>query len=487
MTAITCAATNDITAWSILALIVAVASSGALLGVLITVVLSLIFVSVMLFVIRPFLNKVALKHTARETVSTTIVALVLSTMLISSYITEVIGIHALFGAFIAGVIIPDNARFKQIIAEKIQDVSMVLLLPLFFVYTGLRTQIGLLNEPELWLTVLLVIGVAVTGKFAGSALAARFTGQSWKDSLVLGALLNTRGLFELVALNIGYDMGILSPEIFTILVLMALATAFMTGPFISLINYLSREPDAEQSVFGLLKVLIAFGPSESGGRLTLMVNSLFGNRKNYLKITALHLTPNTEISIEDARHYEDEAFHLVREVAADAGIQVKTIYRTTENVSMEIIKAANRGKFDLLLVGSSRPLLSHDETGGKARYFFDKAKCDVGLFIDKGFEKICNILVIMETNEESYLQELAGNFNPECRIDLACLLPLAVPVKGVQIPEYKPVMLENLEGNFSSYDLIISTLNCYRNQREAGATWIDGTTSILLISQGGMH
>jgi len=487
MTAITCAAINDMTAWGILAVVVAIANATAVSGALLTILLSFLYVAVMLFLVRPLLNKVALKYTVRETISKAIVAVVLSTMLISAYITEVIGIHALFGAFMAGVIIPDNVRFKQIMAEKIEDVSLVLLLPLFFVYTGLRTQIGLLNEPGLWLTGLLVVAVAVTGKFAGSALAARYTGQSWKDSLSIGALMNTRGLIELIALNIGYDIGVLSPEIFTILVLMALVTTFMTGPALSLINYLFRKSETEQTVFGLLKVLIAFGPPEAGGKLVSMVNSLFGNRKEGLKITALHLTPNTEISIKNARMYEEDAFRKVKQVAEVAGIDVKAIYRTAENVSQEITKTANRGKYDLMIVGSSRPLMGQDETGGKARYFFDKVKCDVGLFIDKGFEKICNILVIMETNEESYLQELAGNFNPECRIDLACLLPLAVPVKGGQVPEYKPVMLEHMEGNFSSYDLIISTLNCYRNQREAGASWVDGAPSILLISQGGMH
>ncbi|NTW25491.1 MAG: cation/H(+) antiporter [Lentimicrobium sp.] len=483
-TAITCAAVDDVTAWGILAVVVAIANSTGIGGALMTIGLSLVYILLMLMVMRPLLNKIAHKYTVKETISKPVVAVVLSTMLLSSYITEVIGIHALFGAFMAGVIIPDNVRFKQIMAEKIEDVSLVLLLPLFFVYTGLRTQIGLLNEPSLWITGLIVIAVAVIGKFAGSALAARFTGQSWKDSLLIGALMNTRGLIELVALNIGYDIGVLSPEIFTILVLMALVTTFMTGPAMSLINYLFRKTETEQPVIGLLKVLIAFGPPEAGGKLVSMVNSLFGNRKEGLKMTALHLTPNTEISIKNARMYEEDAFIQVKQIAAEAGIDVRAIYRTAENVSQEIIKTANRGNYDLMIVGSSRPLMGQDETGGKARYFFDKVKCDVGLFIDKGFEKVCNILIIMETNDESYLQEMAGSFNPGCKIDSACLLPLAVPVNGAQVPEIKPVRLDGGEDNFSSYDLIISTLNCYRNQREAGANWVDGKPSILLISQG---
>ena len=152
-------------------------------------------------------------------------------------------------------------------------------------------------------------------------------------------------------------------------------------------------------------------------------------------------------------------------------------------MSQEIIKTANRGKYDLLIVGSSRPLLSQDETGGKARYFFDRAKCDVGLFIDKGFDKICKLLIITEFNDESYLYELAKGFNPECLIDSACLLPLAVPVDKTANFGIETIMLNQTTDNFSSYDLIIATISCYRNQREAGASWVDGKASILLISQ----
>jgi hypothetical protein len=383
----------------------------------------------------------------------------------------------------AGVIIPDNVRFKQIMAEKLEDVSLVLLLPLFFVYTGLRTQIGLLNDPDLWLTGLLVVAVAVTGKFAGSALAAKYTGQSWKDSLLMGALMNTRGLIELVALNIGYDIGVLSPEIFTILVLMALVTTFMTGPALALINHLF--PSEEMPVFKskAMNVLISFGPSAAGGKLTSMVHRLFGNRNIGLKITALHLTPNTEISIKNARQFEEDAFCKVKEVALAAGIEIRQIYRTAENVTQEIIKTANRGKYDLLVVGSSRPLLSQDETGGKARYFFDKAKCNVGLLIDRGLGDIGKVLIMMESDDEIYLQELARGFNPDCRIDTTCLLPLSVPVNDNSTNSIRQIVINESEKSIEQYDLIVSSIACYRNQRDAGAAWVDGKASILLISQ----
>jgi Kef-type K+ transport system membrane component KefB len=155
----------------------------------------------------------------------------------SAYFTEIIGIHALFGSFIAGVIMPNNIRFKEILTEKVEDVSTILLLPIFFAFTGLRTQIGLLNESHLWTICLVVVAVAVFGKLVGSAFTAKIIGRSWKDSLSIGALMNTRGLMELIVLNIGYDLGILGPEIFAIMVIMALVTTFMTGPLLNIINY----------------------------------------------------------------------------------------------------------------------------------------------------------------------------------------------------------------------------------------------------------
>jgi Kef-type K+ transport system membrane component KefB len=173
-------------------------------------------------------------------------------LLVSAYVAEIIGIHALFGAFLAGVIIPENLNLKKKLIEKIEDVSIVMLLPLFFVLTGLRTQIGLLNEGNLWAICGVIILVAVIGKFFGSAATAKFVGLSWKDSLSIGALMNTRGLMELIVLNIGYDLGILSPEVFAMMVLMALATTFMTGPSLDLINYLSKKKQPAHNL-GLIK------------------------------------------------------------------------------------------------------------------------------------------------------------------------------------------------------------------------------------------
>ena len=232
-TAITCAAIGDVTAWCMLAFIVAIATSQSAGGSLMTLLYVVIYGIVMLAVIKPLLRQIAVRGTENGNMSRATIAIVFILLLASSYACEVIGIHALFGAFFAGVIMPVAWNFRREMIARIEDVALVLLLPLFFVATGLRTNIGLLNSVHLWAVCGVIILVAVAGKFGGSALAARVTGETARDSIAIGALMNTRGLMELVVLNLGYDMGILSREIFTMMVIMAIVTTLMAGPILT--------------------------------------------------------------------------------------------------------------------------------------------------------------------------------------------------------------------------------------------------------------
>ncbi|MFA6151188.1 MAG: cation:proton antiporter [Chitinophagaceae bacterium] len=241
---IACAAFDDVTAWCILAVVIAIVKAGSIVSALLTVILALIFVLVMFYLIKPFIRKAGKEYSGTDALSKTTVVMSFLVLLLSAYTTEVIGIHALFGAFLAGVIMPRDTGVKEKLMEKLEDVSISFLLPLFFAFTGLRTQIGLLNEGYLWAACALIIFVAVLGKFGGSAFAAKLTGQTWKDSFSIGALMNTRGLMELIVLNIGYDLGILSPSLFAIMVIMALVTTFMTGPLLDCINYFSNKNSA---------------------------------------------------------------------------------------------------------------------------------------------------------------------------------------------------------------------------------------------------
>ncbi|HEY4965470.1 MAG TPA: cation:proton antiporter [Puia sp.] len=234
--AISCAALDDVTAWCILAILIALIRSGSGINGLWVVGMVALYSAIMLLPVRRGLAWIQAAYEKGNISYNTLMGILFSMLLLSSWCTEVIGIHALFGAFLAGIIIPKNKELHTRIISRISDLTLVMLLPLFFVFTGLRTQAGVLNSAVLWTSFVYILVCAVAGKFGGSALVARALGQSWKDSLSIGALMNTRGLMELVVLNIGYDMGILSTEIFSMMVLMALLTTMMTSPLLDWIN-----------------------------------------------------------------------------------------------------------------------------------------------------------------------------------------------------------------------------------------------------------
>jgi K+:H+ antiporter len=230
-----CAAIADVTAWCILAFVVAIAGAANVKTAAFSLILVGVYVAAMILIVRPLLRRLlgqSLLHESEPTKG--VLALVLGTVLLSALSTEIIGIHALFGAFLAGIVMPAGGGFRRKLVLRVEHFSSVLLLPLFFAFIGLRTQVGLLNGSGDWLICLLIIAVATIGKLGGTSLVSRMIKMSWRESLQLGALMNTRGLMELIVLNIGYDLGILSLRIFTMLVLMALITTLMTGPLLNL-------------------------------------------------------------------------------------------------------------------------------------------------------------------------------------------------------------------------------------------------------------
>src|SRR5438270_4770948 len=230
--ALTCAAVDDVMAWCLLALVIAVVHARGVTSGLMTIGLTLLFIGVMLGIVRP-LFAYASRRIPRPNL---LVALTLVLLLLSAYTTDVIGIHPVFGAFIMGVILPRRASFIEQV-RSLDQVNNVLFLPLFFVSSGLRTQIGLISAPSLWLICLLVLAIAWLGKVMGGTLSVRWMGESWRESLTLGVLMNTRGLVELIVLNIGLDLGVLSPVLFAILVIMALVTTMMASPLLPLLGY----------------------------------------------------------------------------------------------------------------------------------------------------------------------------------------------------------------------------------------------------------
>jgi len=238
--AIACAAVDDVTGWCILAgVVLIVRATGAATPFWLTLIGLVIYVLVMFFLIRPSFHKLEGLYEKRGRINQNMLALMLLLVLVSAWVTEWLGIHALFGAFLAGAIMPKKYRFVHALTEKLNDAAVVLLLPIFFAFTGLRTSIGLVSGVEMWFYCGLIILVAIAGKFGGSTIAARITGMPWREAGALGILMNTRGLMELVILNIGLDIGVISPALFAMMVLMALITTFMTSPILEWV-YLRR-------------------------------------------------------------------------------------------------------------------------------------------------------------------------------------------------------------------------------------------------------
>lgn len=226
--AVSCAATDDVTAWCLLAFVVAVAKSRPDQGFMV-VAATLAYIGAMVLLVRPFLRRVIApwesEHLPRSAVAFVFVALLLSALA-----TEAIGIHAIFGAFLLGAVIPADSGVARILSRQLESVVTVLLLPAFFAFTGMRTRIDLLSSLDQWLMCGLIILVATVGKFGGTVVAARLAGLDWRSTMALGTLMNTRGLMELIVLNIGLDLQVISPVLFAMMVFMALTTTMITAP-----------------------------------------------------------------------------------------------------------------------------------------------------------------------------------------------------------------------------------------------------------------
>jgi Kef-type K+ transport system membrane component KefB len=232
--AISCAAVDDITAWCLLAALIVKVRSGAGTSLLVTLGGLFAYVGVMTLVVRPLLSRSAAFRKTASSANT--LAFVLLFAFLSAWVTEKIGIHALFGAFFAGAILPASEDLARNVVNKLETVTTVLLLPLFFAFTGLRTSVKLLNGSNLWFYCGLIILVSVAGKLLGSVLPLRSTGIGWREAFAVGVLMNTRGLIELVILNVGFELGIISPTLFSMMVIMALVTTFMTSPLLDLFH-----------------------------------------------------------------------------------------------------------------------------------------------------------------------------------------------------------------------------------------------------------
>ena len=529
---ITCAAADDITAWCLLAAVIAIVKAGTFVSSLYVIGLAILYVIVMLFVVKPFLKKIGELYGTKENLSKPVVAIFFLTLIISSYLTEIIGIHALFGAFMTGVIMPDITKFRNLFIEKVEDVSVILLLPLFFVYTGLRTEIGLINDPFLWRVTGFIILVAVVGKFFGSALAAKFVGQSWRDSLTIGALMNTRGLMELIVLNIGLDLKVLTPEVFTMMVIMALVTTFMTGPTLNSINYIFKTKD--ESILDEIpngnkyKILISFGNNEKGKSLLRLANSLVKKQKETSTVTAMHLTLSDEVHSYNLEEYEEDRFLPIIEESNALRQEITTLFQATVDIETNICEIANNGEFDLLLVGLGKSIFEGTLLGkvlgfttriinpdrlidkfiGKeglfenspfderTRQIISKIKTPLGILVDKELQSVNQVFIPIFSSEDSFLIDYAQKliFNNNSKIVILDVnghvntnFVLKSAVNSLQQKYSNNITLVNdkiIKKEFlAMQDLMIISIESWKELVDSGSSWLSKVPSVLIMKQ----
>lgn len=494
--ALTCAAADDITAWCILAVVIALVKAEGMLSVVYTVLLSAAYVATMFLVVQPLLRKLGAAYASRETFNRRVVGLILLVLLASAWAAEVIGIHALFGAFLAGVVMPRNLSFKKIITDKIEDVSLVLLLPLFFISTGLRTHLNMLVDQQTWLPFLVILFIAILGKFGGGTLAARMMGQSWKDSLSLGALMNTRGLMELVVLNIGYELGILSQEIFTMMVLMALITTFLTGPVLSFIERRFSKEDFGAEVLARLntslKILISFGPPKMGSTLLRLADQLTLKFNKNVDITALHITPSSDVKPYEATLFEKEGFQPIRSTAQLLGMKLNTLYRSTEDVDGEISDTVEQGHYDLVLVGAARPMFTQKTTGGILKQLLDKSQTNMGVLVDRGFVMAESVLLLLGSEDDMALLPYAYRFKVSNKARITILKigdALSLDIYDKNSPYYWAAenFTEVIEQRIPDkellrhFNLIMVGLEQWNELNDIRTAWISDCPSIFVV------
>lgn len=527
---ITCAAADDITAWCILAAVIAIVKAGSFASSIYVIIMAIAYVFLMIKIVKPFLKRVGDLQAGKSTISKPMVAIFFLTLILSSYATEVIGIHALFGAFMAGAIMPENAKFRTLFIDKVEDVALVLLLPLFFVFTGLRTQIGLLNDSHLWITAGFIILTAVVGKFAGSALTARFLGINWKESLTIGALMNTRGLMELIVLNIGYDLGVLSPEIFAMMVIMALFTTFMTGPALDFINFLFKskkdEPEHPEND-SKYRVLLSFDKPEAGSTLLRLAHDFTNKMNGNKSITAMNIAPVDEMHAYEIDEYESQQFKNVIETSHDLKLQVTTLFKASTDIENDLTSISNKGNYDLLLIMLGKSMYEGSLLGrllgfttkiinpekllntvkGKSYIFnnspfddftlqiLDKTHIPVGVLVDKDFKSADKVFIPIFKLSDFYLLEYAkrliNNNNSQIIIlDVAGQIRNNIEVKelirGIEQVAPNHITLYNekkIEKEFlSSQDLMLISSKSWKNLIDSKSLWLSDIPSTLIIS-----
>lgn len=391
--ALSCAAVDDVTAWCILAFVVSIARADGVVAGLTTTGLAAAFVAVVFWGVRPLLRRLGPRE--GQAMSADTVAIAFFALLVAAATTEAIGIHALFGAFLLGAVMPRTGGLTHALTEKIEDLVTIVLLPLFFAYSGLRTKLGLLDSWNDWAWCGGIVIVACAGKFGGSALAARFVGLRWREASAIGVLMNTRGLMELIVLNVGLDLGVLTPRLFTMMVIMALVTTWITSPLLEWIyprEQILKElvPVAtDPSPVAEAPVLVCVSDPAIVPALIEVARLLVPDGAPLL---ALHVVRPDRMSTCRATPPdtlgEDNPLQRTVEQATALGVSVRTLSFVADDPARDIVRVAEAKAARLVLLGVHRPLLGEGPFGGVVGRVLAECSVDVAVLVDGGLDQV---------------------------------------------------------------------------------------------------
>jgi Kef-type K+ transport system membrane component KefB/nucleotide-binding universal stress UspA family protein len=408
--ALTCAAMDDVMGWCILAFVLAIAQmkgfgaeahhGSAVRTAMMTVGCALAFVLAMIFLVRPLLKRLEDVFETRGYLSQSVLAIVFMLLIGSAIATDLIGIHQIFGAFMFGAVMPKGGAFIKHLTDKVEDFTVLFLLPLFFAYTGLRTELGLLGTTHLWLICGVIVLTAVAGKFCGVTAAARFCGISWRQSSLLGVLMNTRGLMELIILNIGLTFGVLSKPLFAMMVVMALTTTFMTTPLMRLLyspRRQKRELDeaarAEAAKVTGMHVVVPVSLTVTAPALVRVGRLLMGGEPG--RIYALHLDRPSEFDQRgESRIGDAEAvLEIARKTANELDVKVNSTSFVSRNIGRDIAESAERYQASWIVLGWHKPGFFRSFLGGVIGRVLQQAPANIAIFCEKRPGTIRRVMV----------------------------------------------------------------------------------------------
>jgi len=393
---IACAAVADVTAWCVLAFVVAAVRATGHAGALVTTALAIAYAGAMLLVVRPLLVRLAARVATPDAMSQNVAALVLILVLISSWLTELMGIHAVFGAFLFGAILPKEGGFARALVEKLEDVTIIALVPLFFAYSGVRTEIGLLDSAQDWAICGLILLVGTLGKAGAGTIAARLSGLSWRESGALGVLMNTRGLMGIIVVNIGLDLGVISPELFSMLIIMGLVTTFIATPLLQwiypaeamardLLDSLEGPKGNKTAGTGVLVCLSHAGAAP--GLLEVAASLARGDRA--ARLYALHLMPTGDrpsVHLAEPDDAVPAALLAAGASAEERGVELKTLSFVSPDPADDICRVAAVQNAELVLLGCHKPLVGKSSLGGVVGEVLRQTRSEVAVLVDRGVE-----------------------------------------------------------------------------------------------------